>query len=93
LQLTTREAQALVYVTKYALTEGIFTINADIVKYEDREYARGQCHFLAEGDWWYLQHRAEDKARAMAEEKIASLKRQNEKLEAQQKKGPKWKKQ
>jgi hypothetical protein len=80
----------IVYVTKYALTTGVFSLNAEIV---DGKYAKGGGHFLAEGDWWYSEYHAENKAKTMAEKKIASLKKQIEKLEAQQKKGPKWKKQ
>lgn len=80
----------IVYVTKYALTVGLFTLDAEIV---ERKYAKGQGYFLGDADWCYGKDRAEDKANAMVKKKIASLKKQIEKLEARQKKGPKWKKQ
>jgi len=73
-----------IWVTKYALTEGIFTIyieHTDIdrsISLPDEQHFHG---YARKGEW----HRTEEEAKAKAEEmrikKIASLKKQIKKLE------------
>ena len=74
-----------VWITKYALTDGI--IEADVkpvlcgsVCISDT-ISPVLCRILNEGEWHSDKKQAIDKAEEMRQKKIASLKRQIEKLE------------
>jgi hypothetical protein len=79
--------QMKVLITKYALSEGVFYGDAErvsdssemIVVFSDKI---GRGYFHGEGNEWHkTQESAIEKAESMRVKKIASLKRQIEKLE------------
>jgi hypothetical protein len=74
--------EAVVYVTKYALTEGILqkvgVICHDVSSDMFRWSSLGTCH---KGDWWRTKEEAVKKAEEMKRKKILSLKKQIQKLE------------
>ena len=76
---------AKVFITKYALTEGIKEIETDIIRsrFEDREYVRdGLCSYFRIGENAFTdKSEALKKAEEMKIRKIASLRKQIEKLE------------
>ena len=75
---------AKVFITKYALTEGIKEIEADIIRsrFEDREYVRdGLCSYFLGKNAFTDKSEALKKAEEMKIRKIASLRKQIEKLE------------
>jgi len=72
---------AKVFITKYALTEGIKEIEADIIRsrFEDREYViDGLCSYFCIGENAFTD---KSEAEEMRIRKIASLRKQIEKLE------------
>lgn len=72
---------AKVFITKYALTTGIKEIEADIIRsrFEDREYL---CSYFRIGENAFTdKSEALKKAEEMKIRKIASLRKQIEKLE------------
>lgn len=76
---------AKVFITKYALTEGIKEIEADIIRsrFEDEEYVRDglySCFCIGENAFTDKSE-ALKKAEEMKIRKIASLRKQIEKLE------------
>jgi hypothetical protein len=76
---------AKVFITKYALTGGIKEIEADIIRsrFEDGEYVRdGLCSYFCIGENAFTdKSEALKKAEEMRIRKIASLRKQIEKLE------------
>ncbi|MGN6107705.1 MAG: hypothetical protein ACTHU0_21525 [Kofleriaceae bacterium] len=72
-----------VYVTKYALTEGI--IACKVINFTDRGYAHvlwpGGTRIFGRHDWWPTEEVARAKADQMIRAKIAALKKQVAKLE------------
>jgi hypothetical protein len=76
---------AKVFITKYALTTGVKEIEADIIRsrFEDREYViDGLCSYFRIGENAFTdKSEALKKAEEMKIRKIASLRKQIEKLE------------
>ena len=76
---------AKVFITKYALTKGIKEIEADIIRsrFEDGEYVRDVlCSYLCIGEKAFTyKSEALKKAEEIKIRKIASLRKQIEKLE------------
>lgn len=71
-----------VFITKYALTQGIFEIEANVLKpgmIRTVTASGGQVFFTP--DWYTTRSDAVDRATNMLHGKIKSLKRQIEKLE------------
>ena len=69
-----------VWITKYALTQGLFEMDAEIV---DSKYASGKSngYSIFTTDWTRTRTEAEVIANNMKQAKIASLKKQLAKLE------------
>ena len=73
-----------VWITKYALTDGIIEAEGEPYGLEwisaswDNGY---RCNDFKQGEWFDIKERAIQKAEEMRQEKIASLKKQIKKLE------------
>ena len=73
-----------VWITKYALTDGIIEADAEIGGFDtitatwDNET---RCDNFKGEEWWSTKKNAIEKAEEMRQKKIASLKKQIEKLE------------
>lgn len=73
------------FITKHALTRGIFEIEADIVDHAKRTIRQTvggkgiNCYYTGR-EWWKTKDEAVTQARRMRDEKIKSLKNQIEKL-------------
>lgn len=73
-----------VWITKYALTDGIIEAVAEVGGFDtitatwDNET---RCDNFKGEEWWNTKKNAIEKAEEMRQKKIASLKRQIEKLE------------
>ena len=75
-----------VWITKYALTTGIFTINAELRRGGMISFKRTEDHFTeyvhGEGiDWHRTKESASARLSVLKDKKIASLKKQIEKIE------------
>lgn len=72
-----------VYITKYALTRGIFEIDADVlINYPDTVHSNKYGFFDGENkEWCRTRETAVSRAEEMRLKKIESLKKQIEKLE------------
>lgn len=68
-----------VWITKYALTQGLFEMNAEIIDRGVKHvYARGKTptgHSLFTREWTKTREEAVEKAEKMKKARIASLKR------------------
>lgn len=72
-----------VYVTKYALSEGILKLEHGFVDEESGLYSEtrsGRGLYLFDKDWTYVEKVADQRARDMARKKLKSLEKQREKL-------------
>ena len=73
-----------VWITKYALTDGIIEADAEVGGFDtitatwDNEI---RCDNFKGEEWWTQKKNAVEKAEEMRQKKIASLKKQIEKLE------------
>lgn len=74
-----------VWITKYALTKGIIEADAEKALSDTVVIPRGRCilqsNWFCIGDWHTSKKQAIAKAEEMRQKKIASLKKQIEKLE------------
>lgn len=75
-----------VYITKYALTEGIIEAEGEPygleLEWVSASWDDGyKCGDFEQGEWYDTKERAIQKAEEMRQNKIASLKKQIEKLE------------
>lgn len=73
-----------VWITKYALTEGVFEADAEIIASGiiSAAWEKGaKCNNFFQGEWSESKDDAISKAEKMRQKKIASLKKQIEKLE------------
>lgn len=73
-----------VWVTKYALTDGIIEADGEPYGLEwfSASWDNGdKCNDFEQGEWFDTKERAIQKAEEMRQKKIASLKKQIEKLE------------
>lgn len=73
-----------VYITKYALTDGIIEADAellgmDIISASQDDGTR--CDIFESEECWHQKNNAVEKAEEMSQKKIASLKKKIEKLE------------
>lgn len=73
-----------VWITKYALTDGIIEAEGEPygLEWVSVNWDNGcQCNDFEQGEWFDTKERAIKKAEEMRQKKIASLKKQIEKLE------------
>jgi hypothetical protein len=74
-----------IYITKYALTEGIIKIDADLVPGStNMVFVKGanyDCYYHRD-EWHKTRAEANQRAETMRQRKIVSVKKQLEKLEA-----------
>lgn len=71
-----------VYITKYALTSGIFSMEGEIRGDTVRGLGDHNGHIYLDRDWWLTKAAAITRAEELKEKKIKSLKKQLKKLEA-----------
>ena len=74
-----------VWITKYALTKGIIEVDAKLTSSDSVSIVELNTdlnmHWFYKGDWYSDKESAIKKAEEMRQKKIASLKKQIEKLE------------
>lgn len=73
-----------VWITKYAMTDGIIEAEAEPCGFDiiSASWDNGtRCNNFKGDEWWSRKKNAIEKAEEMRQEKIASLKKQIEKLE------------
>ena len=73
-----------VWITKYALTKGIFKADAELCGLDiiSASWDNGtRCNNFAGEEWWNTKKQAIEKAEEMRSKKIESLKKQIKKLE------------
>lgn len=75
--------QIKVWISKYALTQGVFAVDAEIVDDEMISYPQGDfCNYAHGNDWHRTQEAAVARAEEMRQAKIASLQKSIRKLES-----------
>lgn len=72
----------IVYITKYALTQGIIKREAEKSSADDMIYVRGGfCdHYYHKGEWHTTMDAAERRAELMRKNKLVSMKKQAERI-------------
>lgn len=72
-----------VSITKYALTQGIYEVDGELLHEYDGIKVKGDCldSYFYGKDWWKTKEEAIERAEEMRKLKINSLKKQLKKLE------------
>lgn len=71
-----------IWITKYALTKGIYSVEAEIDANIDMAVMRGSfSEYFHKSEWWKTEQDAKKKAEEMRKTRIASLKKSLKKME------------